>query len=309
MRCLLVALMGLLAVASAGRIPDDPNKVLLGLDCGSSGSRVCVYYYDKDPHDLVMAETGCVSVKPGLSSFADDPSKAGDSLKILFDHAKSMNLPEGSKVYLAATAGLRALPDKKAVDKIMADVKSYMKDNYSPQFVWAAGYPRVLSGNEEGVFGWMAVNHMLGTLGGSFANTVGSLDMGGSSTQITFVAQDPASVPNGYKFSMPYKGKVYHLYTHSFAGYGYNSARASLLEDSNTVGNTGVSQVTTLIDPCAFAGYTGDARVNDEEVSVSGTGSWGDCTTRCKLLLSRGWPCVGVGGGTGVVTSTGGPST
>ena len=29
---------------------------------------------------------------------------------------------------------------------------------------WARGYPRLLTGNEEGVFGWIAANYVLGAL-------------------------------------------------------------------------------------------------------------------------------------------------
>ena len=222
------------------------------------------------------------------------------------------SLRPGTKVYLAATAGLRALPNRGDIDGIISSVQSYLQEYYSPQLVWAERYPRVLSGNEEGVFGWAAVNHMLGQLGSpDQTKTVGTLDLGGSSTQITFVAHDEEDIPDGYKFILPFKGQMYHLYTHSFAGYGYNDAHSSILQESEKVsGNTGggsdtASTMTTLIDPCTLSGYTADLEVDGQKVALSGTGSWGDCTTRCKLLLSRGWPCVSIPGGTGVVTSTG----
>lgn len=193
------------------------------------------------------------------------------------------------------------------MDEILKSAASYLTDHYSPKLVWADRYPRVVSGNEEGVFGWAAVNHMLGHLGnGNIEDTVGTLDMGGSSTQITFVASEPKDIPDGYKFVLPFKDKVYSLYTHSFSGYGYNDARKNLLLESEQVtgatGMTGGPTITTLIDPCTLAGYTNTVDVDGTTVSLSGTGSWGDCTVRCKLLLSRGWPCVSIPGGTGVVT-------
>ena len=47
--------------------------------------------------------------------------------------------------------------------------------------------------------------------------------------------------------------QVYQLYTHSFAGYGYNDARQAILHEANTV-TDGWSQPTVLIDPCALQG-------------------------------------------------------
>ena len=55
-------------------------------------------------------------------------------------------------------------------------------------------WARVLSGEEEGAFGWLAANFILGTIpaphtaakAGGWPQPVGALDMGGASTQITF---------------------------------------------------------------------------------------------------------------------------
>jgi hypothetical protein len=47
--------------------------------------------------------------------------------------------------------------------------------------------------------------------------------------------------------------QVYQLYTHSFAGYGYNDARKAILQEANSV-TDGWSQPTVLIDPCALQG-------------------------------------------------------
>lgn len=44
----LLCVLASFAEASAKhQLPNDASKVMIGVDCGSSGSRVCVYYYDK----------------------------------------------------------------------------------------------------------------------------------------------------------------------------------------------------------------------------------------------------------------------
>lgn len=125
----------------------------------------------QDYESLAPVERKCLNIHPGLSSYADTPELAGRSLKPLFDHAIELGVPTGSKVYLAATAGLRMLPDRSAVDKIMESARSerspsmplrltssvlthcgcrmYLEDHYAPHLMWATHYPRVLSGNEE----------------------------------------------------------------------------------------------------------------------------------------------------------------
>ena len=43
---------------------------------------------------------------------------------------------------------------------------------------------RVISGEEEGVFGWITANHLAQTLLGTTAVSYGTLDLGGASTQV-----------------------------------------------------------------------------------------------------------------------------
>ena len=48
----------------------------------------------------------------------------------------------------------------------------------------------VLSGEEEGAFGWLMANDFHGEICGDPQKTVGSLDMGGDSAEIAFIPQD-----------------------------------------------------------------------------------------------------------------------
>jgi apyrase len=68
----------------------------------------------------------------------------------------------------------------------------------------------VISGEEEGTFGWVAVNYLQNTLSADPSTTIGALDMGGASTQITFAPQD--EVLSSY-FPVHLNGNYYPLYT------------------------------------------------------------------------------------------------
>lgn len=95
------------------------------IDAGSSGSRVHVFHYiDDGPLPLVSfsgIEGLSLKTKPGLSSFAKEPRRAGQSLEELLIFASS-KVPErersGARIYLMATAGLRRL-DIEIQDRIL----------------------------------------------------------------------------------------------------------------------------------------------------------------------------------------------
>ncbi|XP_021269615.1 ectonucleoside triphosphate diphosphohydrolase 8 isoform X3 [Numida meleagris] len=97
---------------------------------------------------------------------------------------------------------------------------------------------QILTGNEEGAFGWITVNYLLETLiKFSFAgkwehpqNTevLGALDLGGASTQITF---QPGVTIEDKNTSVLFRlyGTNYSLYTHSYLCYGQMQALKRLM--------------------------------------------------------------------------------
>lgn len=60
------------------------------------------------------------------------------------------------------------------------------------------------------------------------SNTVGSMDLGGASTQIAFTVQDELTGPD-YMHVKLY-GYPYNVYTHSFLCYGKNEAEKMVLD-------------------------------------------------------------------------------
>ena len=113
-------------------------------------------------------------------------------------------------------------------------------------------WARTISGVDEGVFGWIALNYMSGTLlagqgaGGAAVNgTLGALDLGGSSLEVAFAAN--SAVPAADQGALPARagrgkecaltppwllcavnvsvlGTTYSLYTHVHHHYGLNDA-------------------------------------------------------------------------------------
>lgn len=59
-------------------------------------------------------------------------------------------------------------------------------------------------------------------------SSVGALDLGGASTQISFIPNHTQTVPKDFRFDLSLYGHNYSLYTHSFLCYGVNEAALRL---------------------------------------------------------------------------------
>lgn len=115
-----------LSVAVATDLQDDSLRYGVVIDCGSSGSRVYVYFWpkhDAGSKDLLQIQhvidkdlkPAIKKVTPGLSSFAEKPSEASDHLKPLLSFAAERVPKQKHKetpLYIMATAGMRMLNEK-----------------------------------------------------------------------------------------------------------------------------------------------------------------------------------------------------
>ena len=101
--------------------------------------------------------------------------------------------------FLGATAGLRLLPYASR-ELIMSNTRGWLVTVANNPFLFSPLYAKILSGEEEAVFGWIAVNYLSNRFNGQ---SVGALDLGGASTQLTV---DPrASIMESYfDYAGPY---------------------------------------------------------------------------------------------------------
>ncbi|XP_038046366.1 ectonucleoside triphosphate diphosphohydrolase 8-like [Patiria miniata] len=318
----------------------------LVFDAGSSHSSMAVYQW---PGDTVNG-TGVLSEAAfydecgelGISSYADNPTELQPGLKKCLDSATDV-VPaisvEDTPVYLAATAGMRLLhetdPDKS--DTVFAAVRETLRE--SPfSFEDEEKQANILSGEREGYSSWITANYLDQHLGvtpvlDSIAEalwgtpiprrpTLGALDLGGASTQITFVPKDPSTVPDEYKAKLRLYGTDYELYTYSFLCYGANEARrrleANLIKESNfsspTENPCAARNHTYTVDgeylwkaPCstgpqALAGWGSevtpapDARdkrdtMDTMEYEIKGTGDGAKCQEETSKLFDVDAPC------------------
>lgn len=170
--------------------PDPDTFHAMMIDAGSQGTRLHIYefperllYHRKEithalnGYKLTLPTTNSRwtnRLRPGLDSLAsiqddDDLEKAmEDYLAPLLEFTKSVL---GDKtddwhrypIYLKATGGLRTLPTQDRI-RIIAKVRQLFHDRKFNPFQFRDERARVLSGEEEAIYGWTAVNYIKGTL-------------------------------------------------------------------------------------------------------------------------------------------------
>ncbi|KAI8061683.1 nucleoside phosphatase GDA1/CD39 [Gongronella butleri] len=202
------------------------------IDAGSSGSRVHVYRFNFCNKEPKLENEVFEMLKPGLSSYEDDPEAAAHSLDKLLDIAVK-NVPAEyhhcTPLAVKATAGLRLLgPD--ASDRILKQVRTHLETNY-PFPLAGDDAVTIMDGSDEGVYAWITVNYLLGKLAASKRGSSAAVfDLGGASTQVVF--EPSISMAEGeHKYPLAYgEGEPYQLYQHSYLGFGLNQARQHIKE-------------------------------------------------------------------------------
>nr|XP_025959995.1 ectonucleoside triphosphate diphosphohydrolase 6 isoform X4 [Dromaius novaehollandiae] len=201
-------------------------------DAGSTGTRIHIFKFTQQPKETPkLTHETFKALKPGLSAYADDVEKSGQGIKELLEVAKSevpMELWKSTPLVLKATAGLRLLPGEKA-QKLLDKVKEIFQA--SPFFV-RDNCVSIMNGTDEGVSAWITINFLTGSLNDPQKRSVGMLDLGGGSTQITFLPHAEATLqasPAGHTTSFQMFNNTYKLYSYSYLGLGLMSARLTIL--------------------------------------------------------------------------------
>ena len=182
--------VALLAMAAGVGMGAPVPRYAVIFDAGSTGTRVHVYAWrlnDNASPTVSTAPSWSEKVSPGISSFfPENEAGAGDSILPLLAVAERV-VPALERarciVMLRATAGMRLIPRR---------AQAAIYDSLHNTVITRSGFRparadfATLSGSEEGIFGWLATNHLLvsaGLLSASRLGAVGAIDLGGGSTQ------------------------------------------------------------------------------------------------------------------------------
>eukprot|EP01103_Thecamoeba_quadrilineata_P017263 TRINITY_DN6041_c0_g1_i1.p1 TRINITY_DN6041_c0_g1~~TRINITY_DN6041_c0_g1_i1.p1 ORF type:complete len:428 (-),score=40.46 TRINITY_DN6041_c0_g1_i1:88-1371(-) len=261
-------------------------KYVIMIDAGSTGTRLYIYTISsprfQNVHSLLNhdSKTGVISkkIEPGLYQYRDDPEEAAKSLQPLLDFALRQ-IPgthyRSSPVYLRATGGLRSLPPQK-IETVLTSIRKFLS-RYP--FTLADSHVSVISGVEEAVYGWTSLNFLL-----EAEQSIGALDMGGSSTQISLV-QGSTMAPSICKHKVQFVDKSYKVCALSLHGFGLESSfasyRQSLLDDAKSQG------ASTVKSPCLAKGHTETVSEANFTGRIVGDGDFDSCLGQLLPTLSK----------------------
>lgn len=281
-------------------------------DCGSTGTRVHVFSWTDTSHDsrlvgglpdILAVPGGNMKVKPGISSFEAHPEKAGTSIVPLLEMAeKVVPAPEHSRalVLLRATAGMRLVARRRAqrIYNSLFDAVLH-RGTFTPQRA-AFG---TLSGEDEGVFGWLCANYLLQRAGRiRELGSVGALDLGGGSTQLTLATTQHAAETSmidprlAAEVTRPHAappprvrlpgGREVSVYSRSHLGFGNKAVLAAL--SAHEAAACLASGATSEWEPSNKSGdYTAylNRGANEGPYALKGRGDFAACDAAVARVL------------------------
>jgi Golgi apyrase len=294
-----------------------PSRYAVLIDAGSSGSRVHIYSWPdptKVKEQADLDERRSVpeinqhpewnkKISPGISKYRGKKGKDlwKKHLKGLMEHAESIVPVEEqyrTPVFLLATAGMRLLPSKERGD-ILNNACELLKSKTNFYLPECMSHVSVIDGETEGLYGWVALNYLLGD-GKTFSDprthqptSYGFMDMGGASAQIAFA-------PNVTE-AQRHEDDLFHInirtlnghdhkwkvFVSTWLGFGANEARdrySSLLSAD--------SHEKHINDPCLPKNAELDFKnKNGTKFEFQGTGDFEECLKNMYPLLRKGLPC------------------
>ncbi|XP_060581935.1 ectonucleoside triphosphate diphosphohydrolase 1-like isoform X2 [Ruditapes philippinarum] len=270
---------------------DDSYGIIM--DGGSTGTKLKVYKWNhrtsgtlpdgQDSKPGVVRNLQLVKstkFKPGISQIAGKPDELKGYLdKIMQNAVKEVPKDKHSDtpIYFMATAGLRVLQINETED-LLTSIEHYMQ---TCPFLTPENSVRVISGEEEGVFAWVAANYLRGFFWSNKppSQAVGVLEMGGGSTQIAFLP-DHSIYAN--MFPVQIGDVTYLLYAHSYLFYGQNYI-VSRINDYLIAQNAGSN--LNIKNPCMLKGDNTTVLSSGNSVHIMGSSNSSQCLEIIEIFL------------------------
>lgn len=300
------------------------------IDSGSSGSRIQIYRWEdsqelqknkstdplklKSVPQIYQEKSWTHKTTPGVSTFGDKPSKVWDDhYEPLIEYAEKI-IPrenwEDTPIFILATAGMRMLPEKKKdklMNRICVDIGKESKfklDSCEDQI-------QIIDGETEGIYGWIGLNYLMGQLDNYDSTKVdhssyGFMDMGGASTQISFVPNKKSEIEKHrddistvYLRNVNGETQQWDVFVSTWLGFGANEARKrylnqliNLLPERNNQYNDDDFNTLKLTDPCLPKNAKYDYLYQGYRYDVVGSGNYEQCLKTTYPLLLKNLPCT-----------------
>ncbi|PVV01110.1 hypothetical protein BB560_004484 [Smittium megazygosporum] len=259
-------------------------------------------------------------ISPGISSYSTKISELNQKhLAPMLEHAKKV-IPAHkhiqTPIYLMATAGMRLLDDD-SQKQILYRACEFFKKNSIFYIKNCKAHFNVISGEEEGAYGWLSVNYLknrflplinhtseqsqlpsqsqnslLSRSTTGEAETFGFLDMGGASTQIAFQLNSKISDISQDEITKIKLMKIdgnsieVNLFVTTFLGYGTNEARRRYVESiASKTPKIADFEYPVISDPCLPKGLF--VQVKSNNFVLMGSGKLDSCVKETYKLLNK----------------------
>ncbi len=230
-------------------------------------------------------------------------------------------------IFLMATAGMRFLSQPQQT-ALLRETCSYLRQNTGFALPDCASNVQVISGETEGLFGWLAANYLLGGFDhpedhnhGQNHHTYGFLDMGGASAQIAFAPNTTEAAEHADELklvrlrTMDGNPSEHRVFTATWLGFGVNKARESYVNALMRSHQDLLLSGADIPDPCMPKGLraTVEGHIIEEDDGsdkravipggtttaaedlpvLVGTGDFPSCLLGTKPLLAEDTSCGG----------------
>lgn len=257
------------------------------VDAGSSGTRAFVYTWDSAtevPDVKPIYDNGKpvkIKIKIRLADSAKDPELIERIFKPICETAEKY-IPNSERsstpMYVFATAGMRLLQNNQQ-EAVCDQVYNFISTKY--KFRISRNNVRVINGVEEGVYGWLSVNHLLGNFKpGNNQPYFGAMDLGGASFQIAVEVNESDKYDESLLVSVG--NRKIRVFSHSYLGYGVDVSSRSISKAISAVNDN-----DTVTNPCFPKGYN-TTIPGKEPIQVEGTGDFERCAKIAKKILIDG---------------------
>lgn len=206
-----------------------------------------------------------------------------------------------------ATAGVRFLP-KQQQSNLLQGICLYMRENTRFDLPDCSSHIRVISGETEGLYGWIAANYLLGGFDqpekhahGKGHHTYGFLDMGGASAQIAFAPNATEAARHADDLKLVRMRRLdgfpleHRVFTASWLGFGANKAHIRYIDSLRERYGDSPGEIP---DPCLPRGLrtAPDGGIMAEKSTLQGqaligTGNFEECLRNTRPLLGKDAPC------------------
>jgi apyrase len=266
------------------------------LDMGSSGTRARIHTWDENvpltefkPEEEVDADA--LEISPGIATMR--PQDIDGYLRPLLTQAERWvpaDEAPTTRIRAFATAGMRALVSSEQ-EAIWAAVRAVLGDHEASPFLFAPADATTISGNLEGLFGFLAVNFILdlASTDGASEQSVGAMDLGGASVELAFAPDGGAPImADAYRATID--ERTIQVYSHSYMRSGQDVALTRLAEQLLQM--HGGFADTPLPNPCLSVGYLDNRTIDGASVQFVGSGEYDQCFELMSRLLHPDYECL-----------------